>query len=56
MIDELKMIKNKYMIEDIILRKSDITFLANQIIKMPMIKYTPIKINKNDILQFLSYV
>ena len=37
------------MIEDIIFRKSDITFLANQIIKMPMIKYTPIKINKNDI-------
>ena len=44
------------MIENIMLEKSDITFLANQIIKMPMIKHTPIKINKNDILQFLSYV
>ena len=56
LIDELKMIKNEYMIKNIMLKKSDITFLANQIIKMPMIKHTPIKINKNDILQFLSYV
>lgn len=56
LIDELKMIKNEYMIENIMLNKSDITFLANQIIKMPMIKHTPIKINKNDIMKFLSYV
>jgi len=54
LIDELLSIKNINKIKNIILEKKQNEFLANKIIKMPMIKYSPFKFKRKDIMEFLN--
>ncbi len=55
LLNKLKSIKEKYQIENIILDKSQIKKLSNEIMNMPMLDFSPVKIYKKDIIKFLTH-
>lgn len=54
LINELKVIKKRYKVQDIELNTNDIEFLSNKIVKMPMIKFSKVRLNKKHIKEFLE--
>ena len=53
LIKTIDMIKKRYKINQVVLSKEEIKFLARKIVKMPMLNYTSPKINIRDVQEFL---
>ena len=55
LVNKLKSIKKKYNIKNIALNENQKKILTNEIIEMPMLDFSPVKIYKKDIFKFLSH-